>query len=279
MTKKKSVQIDDPSFAHTLAEEVLSSRKYRNSGIPDETVLDLISQAQGQSKDPREIEHFVREKLHNIMAPYLGDPDYAKCGLELDEAYQIGDKVQVKEVCIKILSAHASTKERLPILNGFYERLFAHTGQPKVILDLACGLNPFTLPWMSLPADTQYYAYDLHQPRLDAINHFFQLNGMSALATRQDILVEPPAIKADVAFFFKEAHRFEIRRHGCNREFWQGIKAKHLLVSLPTASLTGRHSKIDQHHRLVMDTIAGLPWLVQEIEFENEIVFCIEKEA
>jgi 16S rRNA (guanine(1405)-N(7))-methyltransferase len=279
MPKKKPFVSTDPAFETSLVAEVLSSRKYRGLNIPEDTVLDLIHHAMGQSSNPQEIDHIVREKMHNLMAPYLGDPDYTACQLELDAVYHSGENVQIKAVCLKILSAHASTKERIPILDVFYERLFAHTGRPKEILDLACALNPFALPWMSLAPDTQYYAYDLHQPRLDAINHLFQLNGMLPFAIRQDILVTPPTIKADVAFFFKEAHRFELRRRGCNREFWQNIQAKHLLVSLPTASLTGRHSKTDQHRRLVMDTIAGLPWQVHEIEFENEIVFCIEKEA
>jgi hypothetical protein len=49
-----------------------------------------------------------------------------------------------------------------------------------------------------------------------------------------------------------------------------------MLVSLPTTSLTGK-PQIEQHRRLVMETIAGFPWKVSEIEFSNEIVFCIEK--
>lgn len=279
MSKKKAAITTDSSFKSLLVAKVLSSRKYRGLNIPEATVLDLIHHAQEQSNDSREVDHILREKMHNLMAPYLGDPDYAACQLELNAAYSSDDKTQIKVVCQKILSAHASTKERLPILDDFYERLFAYTGRPKVILDLACALNPFALPWMSLTPDTLYYAYDLHQPRLDVINHLFQLNGMPPLAICQDILVDTPIIKADVAFFFKEAHRFELRRHGCNREFWQRIQAKHLLVSLPTTSLTGSHPKIDQHRRLVTDTIAGLPWQVHEIEFENELVFCIEKET
>lgn len=269
--------MDNAAFVQTLAEHLLSSRKYRDLNIPLETVTDLIHQALTHSQNPREVEQIVREKLHNIIAAYLGDPDYAACLAVLHQAYASGDSGQVKTVCGQILAAHASTKERLPILNEFYARIFAHTGTPKVILDLACALNPFALPWMNLPVDVQYYAYDLHQPRLDAINGLFRLNHLPELAIRQDILVEPPAIEADVAFFFKEAHRFEIRQKGCNRAFWQRLHARHLLVSLPTASLTGRHPKLDQHRRLVYDTIAGLDWQVHEIEIENEIVFCIEK--
>lgn len=267
----------DPNFAESLLNTLQNSRKYRSLDLPRETIMDLIQQAMQQTKDLREVESIVREKLHHLVAPYLGDPDYAACQGELDAAYASGDENQAKVVCEKILNTHASTRERLPILSSFYERLFAHTGQPKIILDLACALNPFALPWMNLPAGTSYFAYDLHQPRLDAINHLFVLNKMEPLAVHQDILVEPPQIQADVAFFFKEAHRFEQRHRGCNREFWQALNVRHLLVSLPTKNLTGSHEKTDQHRRLVYETIAGLPWQVHEIEFENEIVFCIEK--
>ncbi len=40
---------------------------------------------------------------------------------------------------------------------------------------------------------------------------------ISAEARVQDILIKPPDVEADIAFFFKEAHRFEQRQHGCNR--------------------------------------------------------------
>jgi 16S rRNA (guanine(1405)-N(7))-methyltransferase len=267
----------DPAFTEELVTDLLASRKYRSLSLPRETLFDLVQQAGQQTADPRELDHIVREKLHRLVAPYLGDPDYPACCHDLDVAFLTHDEAQIQAACRKILAAHASTRERLPILPEFYARLFAFTGRPHVLLDLACGLNPFALPWMGLPADTHYYAYDLHQPRLDAINHFFELNKMAPLAIHQDILVNPPAIDADVAFFFKEAHRFEQRRHGCNRQFWQQIHARYLLVSLPTRNLTGSHPKTEQHRRLVMESIAGLPWHVQEIEFKNEIVFCIEK--
>lgn len=277
MTKHRISEAEDPEFARALATHLLQLHKYRDLNLPEETLLNLVQQAQNQTHDPREVEQIVREKLHNIVAPYLGNPDYAACLQELDQAYRKEQAGEVKTVCRKILSAHASTKERMPLLDEFYPRIFAYTGTPQVILDLACALNPFALPWMNLPTGVQYYAYDLHQPRLDAINGLFRLNHLSELAIRQDILVQPPQIEADVAFFFKEAHRFELRQKGCNRAFWQQIRARHLLVSLPTASLTGRHSKVEQHRRLVYETIAGLDWRVHEIEFENELVFCIEK--
>jgi 16S rRNA (guanine(1405)-N(7))-methyltransferase len=244
-----------------------------------ETVENLISQASIGTTDLRGIEKIVRQKMHTIIAPYLGDPDYDKAEKDLTNAYKNNDPQEMEQFCLNILSTHASTRERVPILRDFYEQLFHHTGTPEVILDLACGLNPFSLPWMGLPLTTKYYAYDLNEPRLSLINHFFLAIKHQPLTYKQDVLVSPPKVKAEVAFFFKEAHRFEDRQRGCNRAFWQAVQARHLLISLPTVNLNGNHSLIDQQRRLVARTVDGLNWKVIEILFQNEIVFCIEKES
>jgi 16S rRNA (guanine(1405)-N(7))-methyltransferase len=267
--------------ADALIASILSSRKYRSLGIPAETLRDLIRQEQergGQVHPPKEIEQAVREKLHNIVATYLGDPDYAAASERLDAAFAEGDPQQVKLECRALLGTHASTRERLSGLEEFYQQFFALTGRPQVVLDLACGLHPFGLPWMGLPEDTQYYAYDLHQPRIELINHFFRLAGRPELAFHQDILVEPPQVEADVAFFFKEAHRFEQRQRGCNRAFWQAIRARWLLVSLPANSLTGRRDLAAHQRALVQRTLQGLDWPVTEMQIHDEMIFCIKKE-
>lgn len=266
-----------PFSLEATINEILSTRKYRSLGIPVETVRDLVLKELPNHRNPKEAIKTVRKKLHNIVADYLGDPDYATAKHDIETAFSSGDVSQVKIACEKILAAHSSTRERLAVLDKFYERLFALTGEPKVILDLACGLNPLTFPWMGLSNKVKYHAYDIHVPRLELINRFFTLEGLAPLAVRQDVLVLPPQVEADVAFFFKEAHRFEQRQRSCNRPFWQALKVRWLLVSLPPKGLSGRSNLVEGHRQLVYQVIAGLPWQVTEITFENELVFCIDK--
>ncbi len=259
-----------------LIQSILSSRKYKALGIPEATLMDLIRQEAGRDRSPKELEQAVREKLHNIVAAYLGDPDYTAAAPRLEAAFATGPDA-LRAECRALLAAHASTRERLAILDDFYPRLFALTGIPRVVLDLACGLHPFGLPWMGLPPDCAYHAYDLNRPRVGLINHFLRLNGLAELSRHQDILVEPPQVRADVAFFFKEAHRFEQRQRGCNRAFWQALPVRWLLVSLPASSLTGRRDLAAQQRALVARTLAGLDWPVTEVQVLDEIVFCIDK--
>lgn len=259
-----------------LVDELLNSRKYRALNLPAETVRDLLEQELPRHRSGKDALKAVRHKLHTIVAPYLGDPDYGQVAADLHAASTAAPQA-LRAACAEILATHASTRERLAVLEDFYPRLFAVTGQPDSILDLACGLNPFAWPWMGLPASTHYHAYDIHAPRVAAINAFFETQGLAPLAEVRDVLVRPPEIKADVAFLLKEAHRMEERQRGCSRSFWRALKVRWLLVSLPAESLSGKFQLADRQRALVQQAIGGAGWPVTELVFGSEIVFCIEK--
>jgi 16S rRNA (guanine(1405)-N(7))-methyltransferase len=265
----------DPLSA--FIDEVRSSRKYRALELPDNLLKDLFEREISAGCSPKEAVKLARQKLHNIVATYLGDPDYTHAVLELEQAFACGDPAAPKQVCARLLGSHASTSERLPYLEEFYASIFKVTGRPDSILDLACGLNPLAFPWMGLPLSVRYIACDIHRPRLELINRFFRLEGLAPLAEQRDVLVEPPPQQVDAAFFFKEAHRFEQRQRGCNRAFWQAVRTHWLLVSLPAVSLGGHHSLLDRQRRLVNGVLEGLTWPVVELQIGDELVFCIEK--
>lgn len=260
-----------------MAEKILQSPKYGPYEIPRDTVIDLLEQEASRFQNSRLLLKAVRQKLHNIMAPYLGDPNYLRAIQELEEAFQSADSDRILALCKSLLQSHASTRERMPILSEFYERIFDLTGKPRVILDLGCGLHPFGFPWMGLPMDTAYHAYDLNKPRVDLIARYFRLQGLPPLAEQRDILLNPPEVQADVAFWFKEAHRLEQRKYGSNLPLWKALNVHYLLVSLPSTSLSGKHDLAERQRKLVYQITSGQPWKVSELEFDNELVFCIDK--
>jgi len=259
-----------------LIERILNSRKYRDLGLNPDTVEDLIRQETGHQTSEKALRKIVRRKLHNIVAPYLGDLDYIQRQKQLDqiEITSLEDE-SIQNFCQDVLSQHASTAERISHLTEFYHQLFSVTGKPNTILDLACGLNPFAFPWMSLPTSMKYYAYDIIQPRIDLINQFFRKIGLAPLAINQDITVNPPKIHADLAIFFKEAHRLEKRQPGANKKLWAQLDVDLLAVSLPTENLSGTHPLIEQHRKLVYQHLPKNQTLT-EIYVENEILFIIE---
>ena len=257
---------------------ILDSRKYRELGLNSQTVRDLIQQEAPHHDSPKSLRKTVRRKLHNIVAPYLGEPDYQSLEAELlNLATTDLASPEIRQFCLKVLSEHASTAERIPFQADFYQRIFAITGQPQTLLDLACGLHPLAFPWMGLPPTIRYHAYDIIQPRVDFINAFFHRIGLPALAENQDILAQPPDRQADVCLFIKEAHRFEKRSPGCNRAFWASLKTPWLAVSLPSQNLAGTHSLAEQHRALVHDNLPEGSRIAHELTFDSEIVFLIKK--
>ena len=262
-----------------LVAEILASRKYRSLNLPEETLRDLLAQELPRHSSSKDALKVVRQKLHNIVAPYLGDPDYPASRQALEDAFASVDSARIQAACLALLDSHASTRERIPHMEAFYNAIWQTTRTPGSIIDLACGLNPFALRWMNLPAACAYSAYDLHQPRVALIQCYLELEGRSPTAYSEDILVHPPAVQADFAFFFKEAHRFEQRQRGCNRAFWQSLNVRWLIVSLPASDLAGHHSLAEKHRQLVWDNLPGSDWPVTEIQVGNEIIFCIQKQS
>jgi len=205
---------------------VKHSAKYGDTS--EATIRELAAEAVRQHKKSKPAIKAVRARLHSIMAPYLGDPDYEAETVRLNAAFAAHDAQAIETVCLDCLHAHLSTRERLPILAEFYERIFTITGRPQSIMDIACGLNPLALRWMGLELvgskqlavsreglkeGLKFYAYDIHEPRIHFINHYLQLEGLEPLARVQDVAMDFPQEQVDVALFLKEMPRFE-RNYG-----------------------------------------------------------------
>ena len=264
-------------LALEIAAKIQASKKYQDLNIPQETLLNLIQQEMVRYKKSSDVMKSVRAKLHNIMAPYLGDLDYELAEQTLQMAFANSDPAVMQETCANFLRQHDSTRERLAYIEDFYQSIFSICGQPQRVMDLACGLNPFALPWMDLPTSTQFYAYDIHPARIQLINHFLQLSGREPLAEVRDVLVRPPQIEADAAFLFKEAHRMEKRQRGCNRGLWAALKVKYLFVSLPNRSLDGRRDLRERMRHLVESSMQGQDWELGELDFPGETVYWMRK--
>ncbi|GAB4517337.1 MAG: 16S rRNA methyltransferase [Anaerolineae bacterium] len=256
-----------------LVTEIRRAPKYREMPMTDEVIRDVIQQESQHQSGTKAILKAAKKKLHNIAALYLGDPDYDAMTAALSAAQ--GE--DFKRLCLDIAAVHTSTQERLRILDTFYPRIFEVTGRPNTVLDLACALNPFLLPWMGLPLDVRYHAYDIHPPRVALVNHAFRLMGVEPLAEVRDILVHPPEQPADVALILKEVHRFEQRRKGITRPMLEALNARYIVVSLPVQSMSGRSDLKTSYSNLFYNIIKGTNWPVTELEFSNELVFCINR--
>lgn len=268
----------DETAVQAVVTAIKDSKKYRDTS--EETIRMLAVEAVATHKKAKPAEKAVRRRLHSIMAPYLGDPDYDAAGQLLTDVFVRGEAETIKAACRDLMHAHLSTRERLPILDRFYDDIFTVTGRPARILDLACGLNPLAFPWMNLPVlGTDFVAYDIHEPRIDFLNHYFILQGLPPLAYVHDIALQPPVQSADVALFLKEMPRFERNYAGGGRALLQALDVHWLVVSFPTISTHGGRNLTNRYRDFFFELIDGNDWPVTELLFDTELVFCARKQA
>lgn len=254
------------------------SRKYRDLDLPDAMLLDILEKADQKAGSVSDLDNRFRAKIHNIIAPYLDTIDYP---LETERLMKgpdlLKDPEGEKQWAESLLLRHASSKERMPFLQELYDTIWAEIGKPSSILDLACALDPLGLPYMNLPEATTYLAYDIHGPRIELLNAYFKLAHPQAQAIQQDIVVQPPHEHADVAFFFKEAHRLEKREPGVLQSFFNSIPTATLVISLPASDLKGHHHLNVYHSRLIRNAIQGKTWELTENQVGGELLFFIRK--
>jgi 16S rRNA (guanine(1405)-N(7))-methyltransferase len=262
----------------TWMEKILNNKKYRTLNLTEATVLDLIAQVEADGVAKKQVEKAVREKLHNIVAPYLEEVDYAAAIQELSTIPQ-QDKDALYMFAEKMLRAHTSTDERMDNLDDFYGYLASQMPKKEEIriADFACAMNPFAIQWMHLPSGSSFYAYDLNGARMDLLNLYFAKTDFRAEAVHCDIIVNPPQEAFDAVFFFKEAHRFEQRQKGSTRRFLKQVNAPLLFVSLPSRNMTGKHDLSGKHTRIMEEAIAETGWQMETREFGKELLFTIRK--
>ncbi len=253
---------------------VLASPKYRH--ICADTVRRIAMQALARQETLAQAIKATKSRLHQIYGAYESTINYRRALDDLSASH--ATPAAFKLVCHKLLSLHASTRERLHILDHFFEHILNLTGTPSVLLDLACGLNPLSLPWMNLPPAAVYHAYDIDGQRIDFLNCFFELTGVHGQAHLHDILCQPPDEEADVALLLKSSACLEQQQKGSTLALLDHLCAAHIVVTFPVKSLGQRPKGMAAHYAQTFEAmLAGRPWSVRRLDFETELAFVVSK--
>jgi 16S rRNA (guanine(1405)-N(7))-methyltransferase len=231
----------------------------------------------------------TRARLHQVYAAYESPVDYERAIRDLEAAYAEGEQVAVREACRRLLALHASTRERLPILDRIYGELWAHTGVPGVVLDLACGLNPLAAPWMGLPATAVYHGYDIDAARVAFLARVLPLAGLEARMHVHDVLCEVPTEAGDVALLMKSSACLERQRAGATLDLLDGLRVRFVVVTFPVQSLGQRAARgsgrpgmaapgmAAHYERTFRAQLADRSWPLTRLSFESELVFIVDK--
>ena len=69
----------------------------------------------------------------------------------------------------------------------------------------------------------------------------------------------------------------EKRRRGIVLPLLDALDVRWIVLSSPTRSRTGRRAVKEVYREQVRGILSGRPWPLTEIEFANELVYCIAK--
>lgn len=260
-----------------LLTDVLASAKYRD--ISPDLVKRIGAQELSIRRNLKEAIKATRSKLHQIGGAYIvRREDYSMWSEELRQATQLGSLDEIRGVCRSIMKYHASTRERLPLLDQFYSTILADLPPVQSVLDLACGLHPLAIPWMPLAAGARYYTYDIYQHMTDFLNDVMSQMPVEGKAQVCDIIQTCPDREVDLAFLLKAIPCLEQVDKQAGYRLLRAIHAKWLVVSFPIHSLGGRRKGMEQYYEAHFHELVGAErWEVKRFTFATELVFVVKK--
>jgi len=221
----------------------------------------------------------VRNKLHQVGGAYFRQQtDYNKALADLSNTPDQLHSDSVKSTCIQLMKAHASTAERLPILETFFSTCLASITPVRSIVDLACGLNPLAIPWMPLAKDFQYQACDIYIDMMGFIQKFFDHFNLDGKAAPCDILGKDMHEPTQVAFLLKSIPCLEQIDKSVGSRVLERIQAQNILVSFPVSSLAGQRKGMPAFYKdHFYDLVESKQWKIQEFTFPTELAFLVTK--
>jgi 16S rRNA (guanine(1405)-N(7))-methyltransferase len=260
-----------------LVETVLTSSRYKD--VSHDLIRSIGARELVKRSSIKEAVKATKSKLHQVGGAYLTErEDYAGWSRDLERHFCSGDRDAFLTYVKKVMSYHASTRERLPILDQFYTTIFADLPPIHRVLDVACGFNPLALPWMPLPEPVEYYAYDIYKDMLEFLDKFMALIQVQGQVQVCDIVQSCPTMQVDLAFVLKAIPCLEQIDKSAGSTLLHRINAKYIVVSFPVHSLGGRAKGMESNYEArFYSLIENTTWSIKRFAFKTELVFLIIK--
>jgi len=268
--------VPDPHI-EDLVRQVQSSPKYQSISIS--LIRRLFEDALAKGFSGKSAVKYVRNKCHQIGGAYFRkNLNFKEIRQELANLPRELQTSDVRQFCITTMGTHASTAERLPILEIFFQTCLAPIAPITSVLDLACGLNPLSLPWMPLTPECSYSACDIYADMMAFVGSFFDHFRIKGHAQSCDLFEEIPQDPAQVAFFLKSIPCLEQVDKEIGIRVLENLQTDHILVSFPVHSLGGRQKGMPDFYRdHFYQMLSEKTWQVREFLFSSELAFLVSK--
>jgi 16S rRNA (guanine(1405)-N(7))-methyltransferase len=260
-----------------LVDAVRATPRYQ--GISKELVQQVGAQELSKGRSFKEAVKATRNKIHQVGGAYQEHAiRYPLWLAELNHMPSDPEDASLRDFCRRMMGEHASTRERLAVLDDFYTSILGPIAPIQSVADLACGLNPLALPWMPLADGAPYYACDIYSDLANFCNSFLAHLHRPGLVEVCDLTQNPPTRAVQLVLLLKTLPCLEQVNKEIGLEFLERVQADYLLVSFPVASLSGRAKGMLKNYAAhFLALVEGRPWSVQRFEFASELVFLVKK--
>lgn len=261
---------------NALRQNIQRSRKYRHVCTP---LIERLGNDELYKRPQFKVAvKATKNKLHQIAAAYLENPPpYAQWLATLQHSRP---GPQRHELLQEMMQAHASTRERLPILDTFFTTMLATVGPVQSVLDVACGLNPLAIPWMPLQPGAHYTAIDIYTDMMGFIDAALDVFGVQGVGLAHDVGRWLPAEPVDVALVLKALPCLEQTEKDLAADVLERVQARYALVSYPVASLGGRKRGMEMQYQEQFKALVPPRWeIVKTSGFSTELAFLLRARA
>ena len=257
-------------MGNDLLDKLLQSAKYRD--ICPETVRRVWADCVKRYKKPRDVEKAAREALHGITGAFMTPQEARQLAFDMHAWYVSKTDAGLE----RMLSRHASTRERLPLtdMDALYGRIYASSCKPQSVLDVACGINPLYLGARGIPT----VGIDISGAAVYAVNCFHESYGMPVSAECADVLFPGaiPSAHFDMALLFKLLPLLERQETGGAVRVMEAVNADWLVVSFPTRTLGGKNvGMVVQYGAWIKDHLPAGRRIASSFETQNELFFVL----
>ncbi len=261
-----------------LVASIQTGSRYRQ--VSEDLIREIGARELARRTSFKEAVKATKNKLHQVGGAYLAEKhDYTAWLTELARLAHSEDREDFRAYLKTIMRSHASTRERLPILEQFYRTILSELPPVRSVLDIACGLNPLALPWMPFAGPVEYFACDIYRDMVNFLNRCMALLPVQGQAEVRDVIRSCPTRAVDLAFVLKTIPCLEQVDKTAGARLLRSLNARHVVVSFPLHSLGGRARGMQAHYAASFHTLLDPAWSVKRIEFATELAFVITKDG
>lgn len=260
--------------------QVISSSKYKFVYPP--LIERIIFGSIKKFKKEKDVIKAVKSKLHQIYGAYTESFNISKFDSLIVKILDENNLEIRKTLIIELFLQHSSSKERVNLYPDFYSKIFDLIGfTPGSVLDLACGLNGFSVDFLPNDCKTKFTGVEIDSFLVEKSNLYFEKHHSGSKLIQGDIFEyvnqKGEISEFDAVFLLKTLPCIEQQEKGISQKLIDNLNCRVIVVSYPAKSLTGKEKGMVSNYTEFQKSLIFSGETVS-FQMDNELFFIMKRE-